>query len=86
MDEEDYVLEIQTLSKNFKNLNSRRDINEKFIFYYEKTPTETNIRKIDSRAIVKLYYFVRIFFENLIKSFSEFCFKISRETGTSNPF
>ena len=40
MNEDDYVLEIQTFSKNFKNLNSRRDTNENFIFYYEETPTE----------------------------------------------
>ena len=33
MNEDDYVLEIQAFSKNFKNLNSRRDINENFIFY-----------------------------------------------------
>ena len=51
MDEDDYVLEIQTLSKNYKNLNSRRNINEKFIFYYEKTPTERKV--IRNRLVVK---------------------------------
>ena len=51
MNEDDYVLEIQTFSKNFKNLNSRRDINEKFIFYYEETPTERKV--IRNRLIVK---------------------------------
>ena len=51
MDEEDYVLEIQTLSKNYKNLNSRRDINDRFIFYYEKTPTERKV--IRNRLVVK---------------------------------
>ena len=51
MNEDDYVLEIQTFSKNFKNLNSRRDINEKFIFYYEETPTERKVTR--NRLIVK---------------------------------
>tara|TARA_B100000035_G_scaffold303348_1_gene301846 strand:- start:606 stop:2156 length:1551 start_codon:yes stop_codon:yes gene_type:complete len=51
MNEEDYVLEIQTFSKNFKNLNSRRDTNKKFIFYYEETPTERKVTR--NRLIVK---------------------------------
>ena len=51
MNEEDYVLEIQTFSKNFKNLNSRRDSNEKFVFYYEATPTERKVTR--NRLVVK---------------------------------
>ena len=51
MNEDDYVLEIQTFSKNFKNLNSRRDTNENFIFYYEETPTERKVTR--NRLIVK---------------------------------
>ena len=51
MDEDDYVQEIQTLSKNFKNLNSRRDTNDKFIFYHEETPTERKVTR--NRLIVK---------------------------------
>ncbi len=51
MDEDDYVLEIQTFSNNFKNLNSRRNINEKFVFYYEETPTERKVTR--NRLIVK---------------------------------
>ena len=51
INEEDYVLEIQTFSKNFKNLNSRRDNNEKFVFYYEETPTERRVTR--NRLIVK---------------------------------
>ena len=51
MNEDDYVLEIQTFSKNFKNLNSRRDINKNFIFYYEETPTERKVTR--NRLIVK---------------------------------
>ncbi len=51
MDENDYVLEIQTFSNNFKNLNSRRNINEKFVFYYEETPTERKVTR--NRLIVK---------------------------------
>ena len=51
MNEEDYVLEIQTFSKNFKNLNSRRDNNEKFVFYYEATPTERKVTR--NRLVVK---------------------------------
>ena len=51
MNEEDYVLEIQTFSKNFKNLNSRRSTNQKFIFYYEETPTERKVTR--NRLIVK---------------------------------
>ena len=33
INEEDYVVEIQTFSKNFENLNLRRDNNKKFVFY-----------------------------------------------------
>ena len=51
MNEEDYVQEIQTFSKNFKNLNSRRGTNQKFIFYYEETPTERKVTR--NRLIVK---------------------------------
>ncbi len=51
MNEDDYVLEIQTFSKNYKNLNSRRDSNERFVFYYEETPTERKVTR--NRLVVK---------------------------------
>ena len=36
MDENDYVVEIQTFAKNSQNLNLRRNSNEKFVFFLKK--------------------------------------------------
>ncbi len=51
MDENDKVLEIQSLSKTFQSLNSRRDLNDNFVFFFEETPTERKV--IRNRLKVK---------------------------------
>ena len=51
MDENDYVVEIQTFAKNSQNLNLRRNSNEQFVFYFEETPTVTKV--IRNRLKVK---------------------------------
>ena len=51
MDENDYVVEIQTFAKNSQNLNLRRNSNKKFVFYFEETPTVTKV--IRNRLKVK---------------------------------
>ena len=51
MDENDYVVEIQTFAKNSQNLNLRRNSNKQFVFYFEETPTVTKV--IRNRLKVK---------------------------------
>ncbi len=51
MDENDRVVEIQSFSKTFQNLNSRRDFNDNFVFFFEETPTERKV--IRNRLKVK---------------------------------
>ncbi len=51
MDDNDYVVEIQTYTKDLQHLNLRRNLNNNFVFYYEDTPTETKV--IRNRLTVK---------------------------------
>ena len=42
-DESDQVIEINTYIKDYRQLNSRRNKNKDFVFYYQDTPTETKV-------------------------------------------
>ena len=42
-DESDQIIEINTYIKDYRQLNSRRNKNEDFVFYYQDAPTETKV-------------------------------------------
>ena len=42
-DESDQIIEINTYIKDYRQLNSRRNKNKDFVFYYKDAPTETKV-------------------------------------------
>jgi len=42
-DENDQIIEINTYIKDYRQLNSRRNKNKDFVFYYQDAPTETKV-------------------------------------------
>jgi murein DD-endopeptidase MepM/ murein hydrolase activator NlpD len=42
-DESDQIIEINTYIKDYRQLNSRRNKNKDFVFYYQDAPTETKV-------------------------------------------
>ncbi len=42
-DENDQIIEINTYIKDYRQLNSRRNQNKDFVFYYQDAPTETKV-------------------------------------------
>ena len=42
-DESDNIIEINTYIKDYRQLNSRRNQNNDFVFYYQDAPTETKV-------------------------------------------
>ena len=43
LDENDIIVEIKTLSKNYQSLNLRKNTDSKYIFFYEDTPTTSKV-------------------------------------------
>ena len=42
-DDNDKIIEINTFTKDYRQLNSRRNQNNDFVFYYKEAPTETKV-------------------------------------------